>query len=473
MSSEAAEHRLHPFGIVLIAARRVRRWFGILLPALAGVGVAGGGGVVGAGAGAAAAAGLVFGFLQWRAFTFAVEGDAFVVHRGVLERETRTVPLTRVQSVDVEQGIVDRLVSSRQLTIRTAAGAANVELPAVSAAAEAQLRRALGEAGTATRSEDVVRALHPRELPLIALTSPRALGGVAILLAVANRIDDLAPGNLVVNVEGEIAPHTAVAVLALVGGLALFTVVASLIGTTIALYRFRIVRDEGRLRLRRGLLNFRETVIPVERARAVEIQEGLLREPLHRCTLSVRTAGRGRRGGGAALLFPLLRIEESAPLVREVLPALDPDGVPLERPPSRARGRAVRRASLLPLAGAAGATLVWWPAGAVALVVVPPFALLGLARFRAAGLGIVPGRLRWRRREVARRTLVAQARSVQWRRVRQSPFQRRRSLATLEVGLAVGGIQVRVRDLDADQAGRLARALDPRSHRAEPSTPAP
>jgi putative membrane protein len=199
------------------------------------------------------------------------------------------------------------------------------------------------------------------------------------------------------------------------------------------------------------------------------VREGLLRELLHRCALNVRTAGRGGRRGESAALFPLLRVEEAAPLVREVLPALDLDGVPLERPPVRARGRAVRRAALPALVVALLAGAVWWPYGAGALVVVPFAALLGLARFRAAGVGIVPGRIRWRRRALGRQTVVAQARTVQWRRVRQSPFQRRRALATLEVGLAVGGVGARIPDLDAAQAGRLARALDPRSHAMEPN----
>jgi putative membrane protein len=193
------------------------------------------------------------------------------------------------------------------------------------------------------------------------------------------------------------------------------------------------------------------------------MREGLVREPLHRCSLSVRTAGRLGRSTESSVLFPLLRTEESGAFVREVLPALDLEGVELEQPPRRARGRFARRAALPWLVAAALAAAVWWPVGAILLVAVPPALLLGLARFRAAGIGLHDGRLRWRRREFARQTVVARAHSVQWRRVRQSPFQRRRSLATLEIGLAAGGIEARVRDLDAAAAARIARALDPRT----------
>jgi len=433
MTADTAEHRLHPYGVVLIAARRIRRLSSLLLPALAAAVVAVGlPGVIAFGA-VVAVAGLGFGLAQWRRFTYGVEGDAFVVHRGVLEQETRTVPLSRVQSLDVHQGVVDRVIGARRLTIRTAAGGASVELLAVSAAAEVQLRGALGEPVTGT--EDVVRALAPRELPLIALTSPRVLGGLAVLVAIASRLQDFGLASFTVEAEGQLEPHNALALAAVVGGLLLFTALASLVGTVIALYGFRIVRDGDRLRMRRGLLNFRETVIPVARARAVHIREGLLREPLHRCSLTVRTTARGTRASSSAVLFPLLRVAESGPLVRDALPALDLDGIALEQPPRRARGRFVRRAALPPLAAAAVAAALWGPAGAVVLIAVPPAALLGLARFRAAGFGVTGGRLRWRRRGLARHTLVAQERTVQWRRVRQSPFQRRRSLATLRAAV--------------------------------------
>jgi putative membrane protein len=462
MTPDAGEHRLHPYGIVLIAARRLRRWSGLLLPALAAAVVAVGmAGIVAIGV-VVSLVGLVIGLAQWRRFTYGVDGDTFVVHRGVFEHETRTVPLTRVQSIDVHQGAIDRLIGARRLTLRTAAGGANVELPAVSAVAEAQLRQALGETAGTVEREDVVRALAPRELPLIALTSPRVLGGIAVLAAVASRLGDLGLGNVVVNVEGELEPHTVVAIVGVIAGLLVFTALASLIGTVVALWNFRIVRDGERLRMRRGLLSFRETVIPVDRARAVQVRGGLLREPLDRCSLSVRTAGRGSRSASSAVLFPLLRTGESGPLVRETVPALDLDGIELEQPPRRARGRYVRRAVLPWLLVAAVLTPVWGPVvGIVPLVAVPLAALLGLARFRAAGFGHAGGRVRWRRRGLARHTLVARSRSVQWRRVRQSPFQRRRSLATLEVGLATGGVEASVRDLDAGAAGRLARALGP------------
>ncbi len=490
MSSEAAAERLHPLGIGLLAVRRARAWLGAILPALAGVAIGVGllyllGALL-----VIVVVAAVVGVLEWRAYTFGIEEESFVVRHGVFSRDTVSVPLARVQSVDIDQSPIARLLGARSLTIRTAAGSATVRLIAVSAGAESRLRGALGEAGAsptgerqsgalgetgpsrpgarpsgaraevhAPAAEDVVRRLPASALPLIAVTSPRIGAGVGVLVAVFYRLDDIVPGGLTEKVAPRLAPGSLVAALLEIAAVLAFALAASLVGTTLAWAGFRVVRDGPRLRLRRGLLSYRETVVPVDRVRAVQIREGLVRQALGLCSLTVRTAGRAKEAAQSGVLFPLLARRESAALVRDTVPALELEGIALHRPPRRARGRALRRLTIPAAIAAAPPAALLFPYGLPALLLLPAAALLSLARFRAEGVGLAGDRLAWRRRRLARSTLVAQARSVQWRRVRQSPLQRRRALATLEVGLAVGGVEVSARDLDAGDAAALARAL--------------
>ncbi len=458
--SGLAAHRLHPLGIAVLAAQRARAGLGTLVPALAAIGLGVGLQALVLALVAACLLGVVVGMLEWRAFTFGVEGAAFVVHRGIVRRETVSVPLARVQSVDVSQSPIARVLGARALTVRTAAGTENVELAAVSATAEGGLRAALGDAAAGDAgAEEVLARLPASRLPLIALTSPRIGAGIVVLVAVFQRLDEVLPGNLAGDTLRGLQPRSALAAVAEVAAAVLVAALASLAGTTLTWAGFRIVRDGPRLRLRRGLLSYRETVVALDRVRAVQAREGLPREALGLCTLGVRTAGRGLETGLNGTLHPLLALDRGAALVREAIPALDPDGIALRRPPRRARSRAIRRTAipaLVPVFAAAG---LLWPWGAAALVLVPAAGVLGLAQWRAAGIGIAGDRLRWRRREVARYTLVARGQTVQWRRVRQGPLQRRRGLATLEAGLSVGRTQARVRDLDAADAARLAREL--------------
>jgi putative membrane protein len=89
-----------------------------------------------------------------------------------------------------------------------------------------------------------------------------------------------------------------------------------------------------------------------------------------------------------------------------------------------------------------------WPA-AVALVALG--ALVGLGRFRAAGLGLDGERVLVRSRVLARTTLVARTARLQEHSLAQGPLQRRARLARL--GVAVGsGRRAAVAHLDLDVA---------------------
>jgi putative membrane protein len=172
-------------------------------------------------------------------------------------------------------------------------------------------------------------------------------------------------------------------------------------GVVVAFHAFTVARDEGRLRVRRGLLQRRETTIPVERVRAVSLVEGVLRRPFGLATLRIEVIGHAAEPTAAQTLFPLLRRDEARAMLDALLPELadNPDG--LERPPARALRRYVLPWALLPLP-----LLYFTP---WALLLAPLGAAYGVARHRAAGWRLADGRLAVRSLLLARVTVLAPA----------------------------------------------------------------
>ena len=64
--------------------------------------------------------------LRWWRYTFMVHNGELRVDRGVLSRDTLTVPLDRVQSVSIEQKFLHRVVKLVQVSLDTA-GTSNAE----------------------------------------------------------------------------------------------------------------------------------------------------------------------------------------------------------------------------------------------------------------------------------------------------------------------------------------------------------
>jgi putative membrane protein len=491
MSSEAGPFlRLHPAAMLIAALGTIRRsisatvipgvvflfsqglspWtIALILAALAVVAVLA----------------AVWGFLSWRATTYAVFGGSFRLRQGVVQKNERTIPLEHVQSVDTVQGIVQRLFGVYEVRVETAGGGASepdASLAALTRGATEELRRGIeGARREPVEAEedagpDVLRRLSMRDLLIAGATSGQI--GVALsLLAVGSQVfDEFFSEAFFRNLVESLAPNALIVVLILVPAVALFAWLLAIAGTVLAHYNFTLSREGDFLYIKRGLLERREATIPLGRIQAVRVSEGLLRQPFGLASVRVQSAGYGEDAGVSTFLFPLIPRDEVRPLLREAAPefAVEP---PLNPLPRRALRRYVFRASVPGMVLAAAAILVPLLVfdvifGLSALALIPFFALYGWARFRAAGWALEGDRLVVRSRSVARVTAIAPRRRLQSRSVFQSPFQRRIGLATFgtQVASGIGGSALEVTDLGQDDARRLVDALSAHTFgRPEPS----
>ncbi len=473
---------LHPVAMLIGAIKTIRRWVGAA--AIPGIAALAGTGwrlelailgvivlVVGSG---------VWGVLSWRATTYSVSGGAFYLRRGVLQKSERTIPLEHVQSVDTVQGIVQRFFGVVELRVETAGGGTNQPDAALSAldrgAAETLRREIEGSRRVSAEDEEesgpeVIRKLSTRDLLVAGATSGQI--GVALsLVAVASQVfDNFLPNNITERIFELLAPRSLTFVLLLALVLALFAWLLSIGGTVLAYSGFTLSRDGDFLYIRRGLLEKREATLPLARIQAVRIVEGILRQPFGLAMLRVESAGYGRGTEDVSVsttLFPLLPRREAERLLLVAAPEFVTEA-PLESLPARALRRYVVRALIPTLLIALVVGLnVWFAAGSVplallALLLLPPAALHGFFRYRAAGWALDEDRLVVRNRFISRVTSVVPRRRIQSRSVVESPFQRRAGLATFRVRVASGsgGTAFRVVHLEAFQADALLDRLGP------------
>ncbi|WP_020576847.1 PH domain-containing protein [Actinopolymorpha alba] len=73
----------------------------------------------------------VWPFLNWIASTYAVTDRRLITRQGVITRTGRDIPLTRVNDVSSERGLIDRLLGCGTLVIWSAGEQGKVTLPDV------------------------------------------------------------------------------------------------------------------------------------------------------------------------------------------------------------------------------------------------------------------------------------------------------------------------------------------------------
>ena len=472
----SSERRLHPVAMLVGAIKTVRRWLGgLVFPGIALL-VSQGFSVLTLiifllGILIVALLAALWGFLSWRATSYAVTGNSFRLRQGVFQKNERAIPLEHVQSVDTVQGIIQRAFDVVEVRIETAGGGVSepdASLSALGRDAAQTLRREIEgsyrERLQETTGPTILRRLSTRELLVAGATSGQIGVALSVLAIGYQFLDEFLSESLVRHLAETLAPNWLMVVLILVPAGVLLAWLLAIAGTVLAYAGFTLSREGDFLYIMRGLLERREATIPLARIQAVRISEGVLRQPFGLASLRVESAGYGEDVGVSTTLFPLLPRDE----VEEFLAGAAPEfavAPALEPLPRRALRRYVFRATIPALLFSVAALVCFVVFGSVlwllSLLLVPPSAAYGWLRYRDSGWAFEGDRLVVRHRLLGRKTAVAPRRRLQSRGVTSSPFQRRLQLATFvtEVASGSGGSVLRIMDLDARSARNLVGAL--------------
>ncbi|MEU9820831.1 PH domain-containing protein [Pseudonocardia alni] len=474
-------------------------------------------------AGAAVVVAVAVGVVRWRTTRYRITDERVELHSGLLNRQRRSVPRDRIRTVDLTAPLLHRLVGLSVVKVGSGQSGsdAGLDLDAVTTDEAERLRRELlarpapargpaavadgtgtdrarvegdgadgnGADGDSAARDGTVGPADPvdpagEELDRIEWSSlrfaPLTVSSLAAIGALAgagwNVLNETGldprslPGADAVAGELSAAPVWA-AVLVAVGLLLLVMVAGSIVLFVERWWDYRLSREpDGTLRVRRGLLTKRSLSVSEQRLRGVTVSEPLLVRALgggaQAGALTVGLAGEDKDSGGGALGPPVRRAHAhavAATAARATGPVTDG---PLRAHPARARTRRLVRAVVPALVPAALlGVFAWfdgtvWPVvvgGVLVLLAVP----LALDRYRALGHRLDERYLVARHGSLLRTTTALRRDGVIGWRVRQSLFQRRAGVLTLEATTAAGGGAVQVLDLDPADAVALMAAVTP------------
>ncbi len=402
---------------------------------------------------------LAVATLRWWRYTFMVRDGELRVDKGVLSRDTLTVPLDRVQSVSIEQKFLHRLVKLVQVSLDTA-GTSNAEFTfdAVERDVALELQRVAADfrgvqpestppfdgGGVLTDElppppafeERTILKHSPERLVRLGLSRVpfSGLAFLAPVFAFGDEIVDRIPVDFDTNVDDlQIGLWLLWFVPLAILAIAIFGLILNLIGTFLRDWDLRVIQTESGLRREAGLLSTTSVASNVSRVQSVETRQGLLQRLFGLQHLTLHNIGEGD------FLVPGCTADEVA-RIREVGLQESAGVEHIDRRTSTAevfkntRNAGVFFASL--------AFALFFVVGLWVLLLVIPFIIVWLGSRRS---------VRLRRWGIDRDTVAIRNELLEWRThealihkangvaIHQSYFERSRGLATVQVRLA-GGI---------------------------------
>jgi putative membrane protein len=354
--------------------------------------------------------------VNWLVTRWKVDGVTLRIETGLLRRDSRQLPVARIQAVDMVRPFLARMLGLAELRIRLASGGD----------ADSRLAYLTEQSAVALRAR-LLAAHHgldpatPEPSERVEVTVPTGRLVAAVLLPAA------VLGCVALGAAAALAWVSPAGVLAAVGPVAWWAFMcATLVWRRVSTeYGFTVAQSPDGLRIRRGLLATVAETIPVARIQAVRMVEPVLWRPLGWCRLEVDVAGgpgHDRQEGGESRRKALLAVGPLAQARRLAAIAVG-DGFPvLSRPPRRAFARAPLSYHFL----AAGHD------GALAVTVTG------------------------RARRVTTWVPLAKTQSV---RLVQGPWQRRLRLASVTVDAAGRHVHARFAERDQAEAEILVHEL--------------
>jgi putative membrane protein len=460
---------------------------------------------------------MLFAIIRYLTFRLRYDDRELVIRTGLIFRNERHIPFSRIQNVDASQNVFHRLFDVAEVRVETGGGKeeeaklsvlpysafidmrqhvfrersrvapASPDSPASPASLDSPASPASPDSPASPASLDspaspaTLLHLNLRELLLCGFLENKgmvligAAFGVGwesgLLNRVSGRFFDRSFFRDLFRPFVDDGPFPVERVAIGVFGFAVFLVlvrIISMIWAFVRLYDFRLTRVGEDLRTEYGLFTKVAATVPIRRVQSITINAGPLHRWLERATVRVATAGgTGKRDQSAAnvreWLAPLIRQQALPHLLQQVLPGFDLSAVTWQPVHPRAFARAVKPTLVVSAIVTLGSALVlgWGAVGVFIAMLV--WSILGTRKL-VEHLGwaeddeVVMMRSGW----IWRQITLARVNKIQAVAMHQSPFDRRAAMARVRVDTAGASPMQRVdipyldREIARDLAQRLS-----------------
>jgi putative membrane protein len=448
--------------------------------------------------------------LRYLRFSYRITPKQIVIQKGVFNRKNRSIPIERVQNVQIEQNLAARFFGIAKVKIETAGSSATegtLEYVGIDVAKDIRQvvrsykrRQAEGAAGAggeaggepaggAARAggadapgDDALASetLFTMSLGRVLLSGAFRFSLLYIAL-IFSLLQFFQPETIMDwitasmgDLEGTttyVLSHPALAALATVVAAALLGWVSGILLHLNRYYGFALWLEEDKLRKRHGLLTVTEGTIPLSKVQALILRTNPLMRAFGWYELEVQTIGVDLENQGHRVIVPFAQLDPLLELAGRVrsfdLPASFERVSPLTI--RRSFLRYTVALSAVALTGVyfwpaawwhpGGAALPWWAFAAVPLILVG-----AVLSYRYHGYRVRPDAFYIRRGVFAHRIWILPTEKFHVFYTSASIFQRRLGLKTLFVDTAgaSGAAYPEVIDLPADEADRQLHGLHDR-----------
>lgn len=410
---------------------------------------------------------LIWGVISWYRFQFRVEQGELRIEQGVFVRKKIFLTSDRIQVIDISAGMIQRIFGLVAVEVKTAGSSSKeAKINAISRLKAEELKTLLRKKSSEEKDADLaeeesagskIYALDTKDLLMAASTSGRLGVALSVVGAAFSQIEQIIPDEQLIRFVENNLPSSTSATMVVYSIIAIIAIswAFSFISTIIKYYDFTVEVRENELLIARGLFERKQLTIPFNRIQAVQIQEGILRQPLGYAALVIESAGYGEEEANSATLFPLIEKHRIFEFIDAVIPEYHADVEETATVTTYGLRRYLLRMVWISLAVIA-ISWTFIPNGVYSWFVLIPALILGYQQYRDAAISKGDNTIILTYRLLSKTTAIIKKYRMQACEIKQNPFQGRLRLSNFTLHVASGnqGRAFTIRELSWQQAAK-------------------
>ncbi|MDG5787538.1 PH domain-containing protein [Evansella sp. AB-P1] len=397
------------------------------------------------------------GIIRWATFEYQLLDNELQIKQGLIFKKHRYIRKERIQSIDINAKLIQRLFQLVEIRIETAGGGTEPEFRIIALKRrEAELikeellvRKSNLNNGDQDHSEVINEEslleenkkqfytwnLSFKRLLISAITSSGLGLAITFVAAVISQLPQLLPNTIYERVLG-LFIHSSILLISFFVVLILFIGwLITLISSLLKYGQFHIKKDKDDIHISRGILEKRQLTLSAKRITAVRVVQNLLRQPLGYAAVYVESAGGGRKEEDlSTILIPICKKSEVNSILNNLLPQFSIKENEYKSLPKESVRRYMIKASI-PFIFLAILMTYFIPYGWISFILPLGAAGIGFWQYIDAGIGNNDEMLLIKSRMISLTEVIVPRKRIQAMTTSQTILQKVDHLYTVQVSI--------------------------------------
>ncbi|UCZ54843.1 PH domain-containing protein [Bacillus shivajii] len=433
------------------------------------------------------------GIIRWWTFRYQLFENEIKIKHGLIFRKNRYIRKEKIQSIDINAKLLQRIFGLVEVRIETAGGGDEPEFKITAlkkheaAMIKEQLLRVV-ESPKELNDDEMTGPLDEKEeaeevheeqtqeqvqekeheeirqykwmlsnprLVIAAMTSSGVGIAATFVAAIMSQVQQFIPNRLYEQVIGFVIHHSILFIGSWVVFILFIAWVITVIRTLLKYGMFSVTKRGSEIHISRGVVEKRQLTLSDHKITAVRIVQNLLRQPFGFVAVYVESAGGGSKEEDlSTILIPMCKRNEVEGLLQELLPDYDVSSV-YETLPGKSLRRYMIRL-IVPSLIAASVFTYFIPYGWLAFILPLLAALLGYWQYKDAGLHVNDQFLFLRSRSFVKTEFILPRKRIQSMDMSQHYLQKIDHLFSLHVSVlsSITGKTFLLRHISGEQSNR-------------------